>query len=210
MNGVNPPAYFSSNKMGRIIYLAMEEVLGSSGIAETLLFANLAHRVGQYPPDNLDRQVSFHEISGTQAALERLYGQRGGPGLALKSGRVCFKYGLREFGSDINHGSASFRLMPLQAKVSRGIARVAQTINKISDQQVSVSDDEHSIYWNVENCPDCWSRKSDRPICHMTAGMLDELLTWISGGRRFRVEEIRCTAQGDPACVMRLDKLPYE
>jgi predicted hydrocarbon binding protein len=210
MTNVPPKAYFSTNKMGRIMFLAMHEVLGRSGLDEALRTAGLTHRVGQYPPDNLERQVSFDELSQTQAALERLFGEQSGRGLAVRLGRACFRYGLHEFRKEINLGSLSFRLLPLEKKISKGIDHLAQVINHFSDQQVHLTGDERHYYWTVERCPVCWSRKSERPVCHLTVGVLDELLTWISGGKRYCVEEIQCAAQGDPACVVRLDKDPYE
>lgn len=210
MTNVPPPAYFNTNKMGRIMFLAMEEVLGRSGADEVLSSAGLTHRIPPYPQVNLEPLVGFEELSQTQAALERVFGARSGQGLAVRLGRACFHYGLHEFRKEVDLGSLSFRLMPLEKKMGRGINRLAQIINHFSDQQVRLTCDEKHYYWTVERCPVCWSRKSDQPICHLTVGVLDELFTWISGGKRYCVEEIQCTAQGDPACVVRLDKNPYE
>ncbi len=47
MINTHPPIYYYPNKMGRIILLAMEEVLGSNGIRAVLNLANLSHLIQQ-------------------------------------------------------------------------------------------------------------------------------------------------------------------
>lgn len=204
------PAYFCSNTIGRIIYVALEEVLGGNGVNETLKNAELANRVGKYPPNDRERQVCFTEISSIQHVLEHQYGERSGRGLALRLGRVSFKYWLREFGGELNLNSTAFRLLPTDVRLSQGIEACARVINQLSDQQVSLLKDDQHYYWSIGHCPVCWSRKTNGPACHQTVGFLDELLSWLSGGRRYRVEETHCEAAGDRACVMRLDRFPSE
>ena len=46
------PQYSFPNKMGRIMLLAMEEVMGRNGVNAVLNLARLPHRTGDYPPNN--------------------------------------------------------------------------------------------------------------------------------------------------------------
>jgi predicted hydrocarbon binding protein len=63
------------------------------------------------------------------------------------------------------------------------------------------------IYY-MAPCPVCWGRKSDKPMCHAGAGLLQEGLRWVSGGHEFRVQEARCVGCGDPACELHVQKEP--
>jgi predicted hydrocarbon binding protein len=204
------PSYYYPNKMGRIILLAMEEVLGRTGINAVLNTANLSFLINHYPPNNLDMKFQFSELSHIQAALEDLYGPRGGRGLALRAGRACFKYGLREFGPLLGLTDAAFRLLPLNEKLQSGATIFAETFNRFTDQRVRVEEDDAQIFWHIERCPVCWERSIDQPVCHLAVGILQEALAWVSGGKHFCVEETHCIARGDPNCTIVIDKLPLE
>ena len=74
--------YYYPNKMGRIVLLAMEEVMGRNGVNAVLNLAKLKHLVNNYPPNNFDRQFTFEEVGAIQQALDEMYGPRGGRGQA--------------------------------------------------------------------------------------------------------------------------------
>ncbi len=210
MSLTNPTAYYYPNKMGRIILLAMEEVMGRNGTIATLNVANLPQFIQQYPPNNLQRQVTFDEVGKIQAALEILYGPLGGRGLALRSGRASFKYGLREFGPILGCTDQVFRLMPINNKLKAGAEIFARAFNEFSDQRVKLHEDGETIYWEIERCPVCWGRHSDTPVCHLAVGILQEALYWVSSGKFFNVEETTCIAKGDPTCTIAIGKKPLE
>jgi hypothetical protein len=198
--------YHYPNKMGRIVLQAMEEVIGRTGVNAVLNLANLRHRINRYPPNNLDLAFSFDELSHLQTALESLYGIRGGRGLALRSGRACFKYGVREFGPLLGITELPFRLLPLEAKLRAGGDVFVEVFNKFSDQRVSLVEEADRFLWRIERCPVCWKRQTDSPACHLAVGILQEALYWVSGGKFFTVEEITCIAKGDPACTIVIEK----
>lgn len=196
--------------MGRIILLAMEEVMGRNGVNAVLNLARLQHLIHNYPPNNFDRQFSFEEVAGIQQALEDMYGPRGARGLALRAGRACFKYGLREFGPVLGISDLAVRMMPLSTKMKVGIEVFAETFNKFSDQVVRLSEDTDNFIWIIERCPVCWQRRSTEPCCHLAVGILQESAYWVSGGRNFQVEETRCIARGDTVCSFNIGKRPLD
>jgi len=83
---VNPgkQPYFYPNRMGRVILLGMEEILGHSGVNAVLNLANLPVYINDYPPYNQDLCFPFNHISQLQVGLEGAYGPRAGRGLALR------------------------------------------------------------------------------------------------------------------------------
>jgi predicted hydrocarbon binding protein len=206
MSEENLPNYNYPNKMGRIILLAMEEILGKNGINAVLNHINLPHWINHYPPNNLDLSFPFSDLSLIQVGLEEIYGPRGGQGLALRVGQASFKYGLREFGPMLGITDMAFRLLPLPTKLSTGAAIFAETFNKFTDQIVRVEDTSDTIFWHIERCPVCWQRTTTKPSCSLAVGILQEALYWISSGKYFNVQEIACIAQGDAACTIAIDK----
>jgi predicted hydrocarbon binding protein len=198
--------YFYPNKMGRIILLAMEEILGKNGINAVLNQIELSEWINNYPPNNLDPAFPFSDLSHIQVGLEEIYGPRGGHGLAMRIGRASFKYGLREFGPMLGITDMRFRLLPLPTKLSKGAAIFASTFNNFTDQQVRIEETSNTIFWHIERCPVCWGRHTDRPSCNLAVGILQEALYWISSGKYFNVQEIACIAQGDPTCTIAIEK----
>jgi predicted hydrocarbon binding protein len=205
MSNTNSSSYHYPNKMGRIILLAMEEILGRNGINAILNHTGLSHWINNYPPNNLDMAFPFEDLSIIQVGLEEIYGPRGGQGLALRIGQASFKYGLREFGPLLGVTDMAFRLLPLPTKIIQGADIFSNAFNEYSDQRVRVEVSEDQIYWHIERCPVCWQRSTERPCCNLAVGILQESLYWISGGKFFNVEEIACIAQGDPACTIVID-----
>jgi predicted hydrocarbon binding protein len=198
--------YYYPNKMGRIILLALEEILGKNGIDGILSHLDLDHWIDHYPPNNLDLAFPFKDLSRIQVGLEEIYGPRAGQGLALRVGQASFKYGLREFGPMLGITDIAFRLLPLPTKLSKGADIFSKTFNQFSDQIVRVEKDEQNIYWHIERCPVCWERETEYPCCNLAVGILQEALYWISGGRFFNVDEIACIAQGDLACTILIER----
>jgi predicted hydrocarbon binding protein len=194
--------------MGRIVLLAMEEILGRSGLNALLRSVSLAEYID--PPSEQDLAIPFEHIAALQAALETTYGTRAGRGLALRAGRACFKYGLREFGPELGVTSLAFRLLPLPAKLETGGRALAALLNKNLEAQVTLDLDRGHFSWKIESCPLCWGRTTDSPCCHLAVGLLQDAGYWVSGGKTFLVEETRCIAHGDSACTIVLDPHPIE
>ncbi len=198
--------FYYPNKMGRIILLSLEEIIGPNAVKVALNQAGLTHYVSKYPSNTMKKQFGFDELSQIQVALEQLFGPRGGRGVALRSGRVCFKYGLREFGPTLGFTDLAFRLAPLDTKLQAGAGIFADIFNQFTDQKVRVETTTDHIMWHIDRCPVCWNRHSDTPVCHLAVGILQELLYWVSGGKVFNVEETSCVAKGDPTCSILIDK----
>jgi predicted hydrocarbon binding protein len=204
------PDFYYPNKMVRIILMAMEEVMGRNGVNAVLNLAHLRHLVNNYPPNNFDRQVTFQDIGAIMRSLDEMYGPRGGRGLALRAGRACFKYGIKEFGPVLGIADLAFRLLPLNMKLKVGAEVFAETFNKFSDQTVRINDEEDRIIWQNMRCPMCWGRKTDGPCCHLAVGILQEALYWVSGGKHFDVNQTTCHAAGDEVCTFVVDKKPMD
>lgn len=201
--------FYPPGRLNWVILQAMEEILGRAGMDEVFCLMGRAESLNR---DDLaggrDPGFPLEQISHLQAGLERAYGARAGRGLALRIGRVCFKFSLGEFGSELGFSDLSFRLLPLQAKLKTSNEAFAVLFNTITGQHIHLETDEKCITWQIEHCPLCRSRHSEVPCCHLAVGWLQEALFWVSGGKYFEVEERKCIANGDSACTIVIDRAP--
>lgn len=189
--------YYYPNKFARIFIMAMEEIMGKGGLNAILNLANLATYIGNYPPDNLEKEFDFVSFTALQVALEEMYGPRGGRGLALRAGRATFAEGLKGFGALAGVGDLAFKVLPLPQKLKIGLPAMANILTQFSDQISHVHEEEDKFVYTLERCPMCWKRKADRPVCYAGQGLLQEGLRWVSGGHEFKVDMATCIAKGD-------------
>lgn len=200
--------YYFPNKLGRVLLLAFEEVIGKSGTNVLLNLSSLSHLIDNYPPDDEQKNVPFETISRLQFALEQGYGPHGGRGLALRIGRVFFSACLRSCGPELGFNSPTFRLQPPELKIATVLNSLADFFNQRTDQQIILEESELDFLWRIDRCPWCWGRQEHETVCHTVVGMLQEALYWISGGKYYNVVEETCIAQGDPACMFVIDRAP--
>ena len=198
--------FYYPNKMGRLALISLEEVMGKNGINAVLNMAGLGHLIDNYPPDDLKRAFDFADFGDLNQALEDMYGPRGARGLALRMGRAAFAHGIRDFGAMVGMADLAFKVLPLSTKLKIGVRAMAETFTKVSDQTSRVKEEEEKFIYIIERCPVCWGRETDGPVCFQAAGVLQEGLRWVSGGKDFRVEETLCIAKGDPTCTFIIDK----
>ena len=204
------PAFTLPNTMARSLLLGMQEILGTDPLNAVLSASGLPNWSEAYPPDDMRPEFTFSDLSGVGASLEKIYGARGGQGLALRSGRAAFKFGLRQFGAQLGLNDTGFRLLPLSEKLPRGAEIFAGLFNQVSDQRVRVETSETLILWHIERCPVCWERHSTDVLCHLAVGVLQEALYWLSGGKSFILQEAACIARGDPACTIAINRQPLD
>jgi predicted hydrocarbon binding protein len=192
--------YYYANLIARIYLQAMEEVMGKNGLNAILHMAKLSHLIDHYPSPTWEKGFDFADYSALNQALEDMYGPRGGRGLALRAGRASFARGLQGFGALHNMGDLALKMVPLSIKLKMGLPAMAKVFSQVSDQASRVEQKESDFVYIIDRCPVCWGRKSDKPICHAAIGLLQEGLRWVSGGKEFRVDEIRCISTGDERC----------
>jgi len=205
---ISAKTFYYPNRMGRIILLSMEEVMGQNGVNAILKLASLSSLMDAYPADNSELAFPFNTLSNITDTLEQAYGPHGGRGLALRVGRACFNYGVRLYGTQMGLTEMAFRLLPLPMKVSAGARVFAELFNTYTDQRVRVEEEDGKLLWHIDRCPLCWERNAQDPVCHLAVGLLQEALYWLSGGKVFNVEEQTCIASGDAICTIVIDQSP--
>jgi predicted hydrocarbon binding protein len=197
---------FYPNLIGRLYLISLEDVMGRNGVNALLNLSGARNLVNSYPPSNLKREFPFAELTTISKATETMYGPRGARGMELRAGRYAFNLGLKEFGPLLGMADLALKLMPMTMKMKIALNATAQTFDRFSDQPTRVEERKGQFLYIIEKCPVCWGRSSDKPCCHLAQGILEEALTWVTGGHSFHMEEIECRALGAPSCVFAIDK----
>lgn len=120
MKPAEPFEYYYSNRMGRMLLLSGEEILGRPGMVAVLKSMPAGqHYIETYPPANERLEFPFQVVSELYPVMVLRYGHQGGRGLLIRMGRVCFQRGLREFGPLFGLTDLAFRLLPLRSNKNR-------------------------------------------------------------------------------------------
>ncbi len=199
---------YYSNRLARSFFVAMDDVMGKHGLSALLQLAGLPQFERNFPPDDLMRAFDFAYISALNVALEDMYGQRGGRGMALRIGSAAFAQGFKNFGALRGLSDSRFRSLPLEKRTELGLKALAHVLTHFTDQTSYVDVQEQTFTFRCEFCPFAYGRVSDKPVCHAMVGMLQECLRLASNGYEFYVRETACRACGDSECIFRINKAP--
>ncbi len=195
-----------SASMTHIIIRGMQEYLGQSGTDQLFECCGLTRFTGSGQLVENRSGLRYTEIQAMQQALEDIYGAQGARGAAMRSGRSALCYFLKVYGESAGFNELDFRLLPPRRRVQVGLERLAQVIGGEIGQTIHVQTVENAWTLQIEHCPECWGMHSSNSVCYFTVGILQEFLSWLSGGRVYLVEETACRAKGDPACIIRVGK----
>lgn len=211
MEPIPKSGYYYPNKFALIMIEALEDVMGKNGLNAILNLANLGELIDNFPPDNLNKEFDFADISAINLALEEMYGPRGGRGLALRAGRATFDDALKNFGALAGAGDLAFKVLPLDAKLRIGLPAVAKIFSQMSDQISTSEEQESEFVYTIHRCPVCWGRTGEtKPVCFIATGLLQACLKWVSGGKEFRVNESKCVSNGNDVCEFIIQKTPID
>jgi len=210
MSQLEPAIDRFPNKLGRIILLAMEEVLGKNDIQAVMgLLGRLTISAAIRPMTWNCRlnSVIWGAASRFRGAL-RTVGWHGF--VAYASVGLPLNNGLREFGAELGLTDLAFRTLPLDQRLEAGLLSFAGILNRFSPGRVRVEQTGAPLYWLIHRCPVCWGREANQPVCHLAVGVLQEMLSWLSGGKHYIVVESLCAAAGDPSCTIVIARQPVE
>jgi predicted hydrocarbon binding protein len=209
MNGMTKSGLYYPNRLVLATFNALIDVMGENGLKAILNYAHLREFISQYPPDTLEREIDFADFSAMQRAILEMYGEKGGQAFIKRAGRTTFSTCLQRQGALAGVSSEAFSNLPIQTKLRVGLPAMARILSQISNQTPTVEEDEACFRYIVQQCPDCWGRmRTEKATCFFGAGLLEEGLKWISGGREFQVTETKCMAKGDETCEYSINKIP--
>jgi predicted hydrocarbon binding protein len=205
---LSAPTFTCPDRMGQIILMGIEEIIGRNEISSVFNQAALAEFDEPGFPRKRVLDFSFEMLPRVQSCLEQTYGMSAGRGLAIRSGRACFRHLLREFGAEMGLTDLEYRLLSLPARIKFSNQALAALINQQTGQRVEFGMDDQYLHWTIERSPINGEMRNEKSICHLTYGILQETLSWTSGGKIYQVEETHCIERGDPCCKIQIRKNP--
>lgn len=193
----------------RILFMAIEEVMGKDGMKAALHGAKLERYIDNYPPKNLNLEVRFSEYGAVEQAVEDFYGARGARAMLLRVGRTTFNYGIKEQSAVLGLAGQALKAMPLptSAKMKLLLDQMIAAVNKTVNQPAVLEDQADSFHWVVSHCMCLHRPRHASPCCFVTLGGLTEAAKWLTD-KQFPVQEITCMNQGADACRFKISKTP--
>lgn len=205
---VPPSGSYLANRLGLAYLDSLAEALGRNGLNALLNLSGAGALIAAPPAADLAREVDFATVANLVIALETVYGARQAGALAARAGRAMAPRLVEGFGVGRGTDGWAMRVSPLPGRLKTGLNGLAKTMNRHSDQRVTVVDAAERFDYRVDGCPVCHGRETRRPICALTTGLLQEMLVLFSRGGEYRVVQSECRAMGAAACVFQIAKEP--
>lgn len=200
---------FYPNRWPRIMLESTEEIVGENAVKALLNMAGLQQYIGNYPPDNMSKEFSFEDIGKLQQAYWDMYGERGARAFAIRAGAKTLHDGIARFGKVAAAARAALTIGSVNRRMSLGLEFFAKFFNAVSDQKVSVEEDEDGWYWNIHVCPMCTGRTADKPVCHLAVGVLKGAIeSFVDKKANYIITPTQCQAMGDEVGRIKIDREP--
>jgi bacteriochlorophyll 4-vinyl reductase len=197
------------NVMLRNLLEAVAEVLGENGLKAVLNAAGLQRFIDNYPPNDMELDVTFADYGTVEQAVEDVVGPRGAKVILTRIGRATFRYALEERPAVLGLAGLALKALPTTARMKLVLASLARAATRDVNQPTDIEEQDDHFFFVVDECPCRWRGEKDKPVCFVTVGVLQGALHWATG-KNFNINEVSCIAMGDNACRYRIDKKPRE
>jgi len=206
----NTSNHTCSQQIGQIIYEGIEEIVGKADSSLLFMLAKFPLPDEKQAGTISNKPLVYRNLSRLLEVIEETYGHKGGQGIALRAGRASFKKVFGMYGQQMGFTKLDYRLLPIPARLKTGLNALANTISDLWQEPIRVLEDQGAWYWQIEHSPWCWERHHGEVACHFTVGLVQEYLSWASGGKYYDVVEIMCAAAGEEYCAFQINKQAFE
>jgi predicted hydrocarbon binding protein len=184
----------------QLVFKGLGEIIGNSAESE----------ISQRFVSKSSGLTTAEQLRGIHAELEAEYGSNSGQGIAVRTGQAAFKYLLSEWGEDLGLFDVEFRMLPERRRLLEGMKKLAARLQEECGGGFHVEKNASHWNWEMETSPCCGGHVTSAPACGVIVGLLQEYLTWISGGKVFDVEEKTCQATGFDYCTIQIGMNPLD
>ena len=186
-----------TNTRVRRTMLAIQDVVGLSGLTTILRQAGLQRYANALPPANHEPGLRATEYATLIQAIENYYG-RGARGTLMRIGYASFLRLVKGQAVQAALYRAFFRLLPMQPRRLQVLRWLAGELAGPGGR-VTVHLDDRRITVVDHTSAATTGRQRDQEICWETVGEIKEALKW-GTGLEYEVSEMACRAKGDAAC----------
>jgi hypothetical protein len=208
MESLPKSGLYYPNNLARITLLALENVMGTNGVNALLSLSNHRELIGNFPPDDMETQFDFANLSSIIGTLDDMYGPRGSRVLALRAGLATFDETLKNIGEAVDVHDEGFISMPAVEKIRVGLSLVGITFTQSTKNIPTITEEDDHFLYSFIYCPICWGRTTLEPSCHILTGLLKGALKWVTLGSDFNVSQVAAHSCGAPTCDFIIPKEP--
>ncbi len=192
----------------------IQSITGPNGLKSILNYAGLQKYIGNFPPDNDDREIPVEDMRVLDRSLLELFGGNGARALQLRVGREFVRTAIRKRPGIEKAVKLAARLLPENRKMRLVLEKWAEEIEKREPSQlysprVELREEEDCFIYTDRDQYASDGIVSQKPACNGYVGIIEYLMEWITG-HKHEVEEIQCKAMGSPADVFRISKAHKE
>ena len=145
------------------------------------------------------------QISACLDALVARYRPSLGRGLAMRAGRVAFKYGLRYLEPLEELKTLSYRLMPAMAKIRRSLSIFSNIFSPRLIESISIDERDDRFIWRNSVGSECLPGR-----IAWIHGFIQEGLYWVSNGKFYLIEEVIEEEAERRECLLLIPKKALE
>jgi hypothetical protein len=186
-----------NNLPGSVCFLGLQEILGPD---ETKKYFDAA-----------STSSDWRNTLPAWKKMEAQYGATAVRGIAVCAGRSAFKYLLTQDGEEIGFDSDDFRFLPLRRKLKKGLTLLSAWFTRTFDTRIELEPAKQNWLLKVsEPSAKEGTRLGDEDNCSFFIGLVQGFMTWVGGGKYYRVIETQCRHQNSSYCCFQIDKTPLE
>jgi predicted hydrocarbon binding protein len=187
----------------RLLLLAIQEVMGRSGLMTVLRQARLQRFSNRIPLYDAQLQINAAEYAAAMRAIENYYG-RGARGTLLRVGQVFFRQLLAHHPVKARLHHLLYRVLP-RRRQQRLVLRWLMQVFAAPDGKPQILSEGGALFVIDDHCDSSFGLRQDAPACWVTLGAIQEALRWATG-HDYDVTEVACQATGDPVCRFEIGK----
>ena len=197
-----------------ILLSEVEALMGRRSLITLLRQAGLSDYIDYPLPMDDAPTITISHYSRLLASIYDIFGTRSAHHIFVQTGRLAAAQSRRRHGT-------RFALTGTALRFLRGPKRMQIVLDRLAEQETEIygvphrfKEGEDAFYFEIEQCPYCaeishssklQNMPVGKPVCHIPAAMLDEMVEWATGQKHL-VEEVACMVQGAAACRFRVGK----
>ncbi len=160
-----------------VITKAFQEVMGDEESARYEILLNRSDQIGR----------GAEEISFMKQFLSENFGSAEAEGLAVCIGKNSYSFIKNQFEKSLKFRAAEFRLLPTQRRVRNALEELRSIVLDPLGIQFTCLEGDDEIVWRLQ----CAYAAEECPA-YFVSGVLQEMLTDVSGGRFFPIAVNLC------------------
>lgn len=198
---------FEQEDLVRIFVGSMQEIMGENDLQPILHRAGLRTSLVR-DTLNFPETLNVENFTAGWQALVYKYGLRGAEGVILRSGQVFFKDFLRKHGFETPLMEREFRSLPKPRRIRKGLDLLAAMQEEFIPGTVNaVIEESKNWLWETKQCGWCEQHINNRDaLSKFTIGIIQEFLSWTSGGKCYPVHEANGVETNHPLFVIKIQK----